>query len=79
MNTNDSTNEYGLLFYNESRVVGISTFMATREQARNAANVIANLTSKELPNTGQFDEVGFIKTIDIDSILDLIPKGNNGI
>lgn len=79
MNTDDSTSEYGLLFYNESKVVGISSFSATLEQARDAANVIASASSKELPNSGQFDEVGFMKTIDINAILSLASEEFNGI
>ena len=46
MNTDDNISEYGLLFYNESKVVGISSFSATLEQARDAANVIASASSK---------------------------------
>jgi hypothetical protein len=79
MNTNDNTSEYGLLFYNESKVVGISSFSATLEQARDAANVIANASSKRLPNSGQFDEIGFMKTIDINAILSLASEEFNGV
>ncbi|CAB4135694.1 hypothetical protein UFOVP573_28 [uncultured Caudovirales phage] len=79
MNTNSDTSEYGLLFYNESKVVGISSFSATLEQARDAANVIANASGKELPNAGQFDEIGFMKTIDINAILALASEEFNGV
>ena len=79
MNTNSDTNEYGLLFYNESKVVGISSFSATLEQARDAANVIASASSKILPKSGQFDEIGFMKTIDINAILSLASEEFNGI
>ena len=79
MNTDSNTSEYGLLFYNESKVVGISSFSATLEQARDAANIIASTSGKELPNSGQFDEIGFMKTIDINDILALASKEFNGI
>ena len=79
MNTESNVSEYGLLFYNESRVVGITSFSATLEQARDAANVIASASNKELPNSGQFDEVGFMKTIDINAILSLASEEINGI
>lgn len=79
MNTDDNTSEYGLLFYNESKVVGISSFSATLEQARDAANVIASASSKELPNSGEFDEVGFMKTIDINAILSIAAREIDGI
>lgn len=79
MNTDDNTSEYGLLFYNESKVVGISSFSATLEQARDAANVIASTSNKQLPNAGQFDEIGFMKTIDINAILALASEEFNGV
>ena len=70
-------NNYAIIFYKESRVVGITAFDSTLEQARGAANIIASSSSEYLPNGGNFDEVSFTKTCDINQVMsDALEKVN---
>lgn len=63
-------NNYAALFYKEQKIVGVSTFDSTRDEARNIVNLLANTHGGFLPNDGDYDGVSFIKTNSIDSILD---------
>jgi hypothetical protein len=62
-------NNYAALFYKESKVVGVSTFDSTKDEARNLVKLLANTHGDFLPNGGDYDGVSFIKTDSIDSIL----------
>jgi hypothetical protein len=63
-------NNYAALFYKEQKIVGVSTFDSTKDEARNIVNLLANTHGEFLPNDGDYDGVSFIKTNSIDSILD---------
>jgi hypothetical protein len=63
-------NNYAALFYKDERIVGVSTFDSTRDEARNLINLLANTHGEFLPNDGEYDGVSFIQTDSIDSILD---------
>jgi hypothetical protein len=63
-------NNYAALFYKDERIVGVSTFDSTRDEARKLINLLANTHGEFLPNDGEYDGVSFIQTDSIDSILD---------
>lgn len=62
-------NNYAALFYKEKKIVGVSIFDSTKDEARNLINLLANTHGDFLPNGGDYDGVSFIKTYSIDSIL----------
>jgi hypothetical protein len=60
---------YAALFYRNEKIVGVSTFDSTKDEARNLVRLLANTHGDFLPNGGDYDGVSFIKTDSIDSIL----------
>ena len=60
---------YAALFYKNKKIVGVSTFDASIDEARNIVNLLANTHGDFLPNNGDYDGVSFIKTNSIDSIM----------
>lgn len=70
MKQNDNISNYSIVFYKESKVVGVSNFISTREQAKQLANGVAGLEGLYLPNDGDYDTVGYMKTFPMEYILE---------
>lgn len=62
-------NEYAILFYKEEKVVGVSSITSTIDQVRGLTALMANSEGDYLPNSGDYNLVGFMKTQDIHSLL----------
>lgn len=62
-------NEYAVLFYKEERVVGVTSMSSTIDQVRGFTALMANSEGNYLPNNGDYNLVGFMKTQDINEIL----------
>ena len=60
---------YSILFYKEENIVGISNVDSTYNQARNIVEALADSTGDYLPNMGDYDRVGFMKSYSMDYIL----------
>jgi len=70
MKQDNDISEYSIVFYKEQTVVGVSNFVSTKEQAKELANGVAGLYGAYLPNDGDFDMVGYIKTFPMEIILE---------
>ncbi len=62
-------NDYVLVFYNENTIVGATSCVGTKETVATLGKVLANSTGDYLPNNGIYDTVGWVKSTNIDVIL----------
>lgn len=62
-------NEYAILFYKEEKVVGVSSISSTLDEVRGITNIMANSEGDYLPNSGDYNLVGFMKAYDIHKLL----------
>jgi hypothetical protein len=62
-------NEYAILFYKEEKVVGVSSITSTLDEVRGVTNLMANSEGDYLPNSGDYNSVGFMKAHDINVLL----------
>lgn len=62
--------EYVLLFYKETDVVGATSCVGTKETVATLGEILANSTGDYLPNNGIYDKVGWVKSTNIDTILE---------
>jgi hypothetical protein len=62
-------NEYAILFYKEERIVGVSSITSTLDEVRGVTNLMANSEGDYLPNSGDYNLVGFMKAHDINVLL----------
>lgn len=62
-------NEYSILFYKGKKVVGVSSITSTLDQVRGLTSLIANSEGDYLPNNGDYNMVGFMKSYDIQTAL----------
>jgi hypothetical protein len=69
-NTNEQYEDFALLFYKESKVVGVCNVVNTQEAVKNIAVMFSNSTGSYLPNSGDYDTVGIIKMFPISRIID---------
>lgn len=61
-------NNYSIVFYKEENIVGISNVDSTYSQAKNLAEALADSSGEYLPNMGDYDRVGFIKSYSMEYI-----------
>ena len=62
-------NEYAILFYKEDNIVGVSSITSTLDEVRGVTNLMANSEGDYLPNSGDYNLVGFMKAHDINVLL----------
>ena len=62
-------NNYSIVFYKEENIVGISNVDSTYFQAKNLVQALADSVGDYLPNMGDYDRVGFIKSYSMDYVL----------
>lgn len=63
-------NQYTIVFYQENNIVGATNFVTTKENVRIVGEVLSNCSGDYLPNKGIYDTVGWIKSTNIEDILD---------
>lgn len=68
--TDQHFDDYALLFYKGSGVVGVCSIVQTASSVRNIATMFSNSTGDYLPNKGDYDSVGVIKMFPISRIID---------
>lgn len=65
-----TSRDYTILFYKNKKVIASGSVNATPANAKNIATLLANADGKYLPNTGDYDKVGFIKQVNIEKLIE---------
>lgn len=65
-----TSKDYTILFYKKKKIIAAGTVHATPANAKNIATLLANADGKYLPKQGDYDEVGFIKQINVNRLVE---------